>query len=73
MKWTGEYRVNANDTDFNNIVSASNLLRYMQDAANSSMEDDGLSYNELFERGYSFILSRIRLSSYAPLYSHDML
>ncbi len=73
MKWTGEYRVNANDTDFNNIVSASNLLRYMQDAANSSMEDDGLSYNELFERGYSFILSRIRLSSYAPLYSHDKL
>jgi acyl-CoA thioesterase FadM len=45
----------------------------MQDAANSSMEDDGLSYNELFDRGYSFILSRIRLSSYAPLYSHDKL
>ena len=73
MKWTGEYRVNANDTDFNNIVSASNLLKYMQDAANSSMEDDGLSYNELFKRGFSFILSRIRLSSYAPLYSHDKL
>ena len=50
MKWTGDYRVNANDVDVNNIVSASNLLRYMQDAANSQMEDDGPSYDELMER-----------------------
>ena len=71
MKWTGDYRVNANDVDRNNVVSASNLLRYMQDAANSQMEDDGPSYMELMERGYSFLLSRIRLSSYRPLCSHD--
>lgn len=71
MKWSGDYKVNANDVDFNNIVSASNLLKYMQDAANCSMEADGLSYDELFDKGYAFILSRIRLSSYAPLYSHD--
>lgn len=71
MKWSGEYKVNANDVDFNNVTSTSNLLKYMQDAANCSMEDDGLSYNELFDKGYSFILSRIRISSYAPLYSHD--
>lgn len=73
MKWSGEYTVNANDVDFNNVVSVSNMLRYMQDAANHEMEDDGLSYNELFERGYSFVLSRIRMSFYSPLYSHDKL
>ena len=44
MKWSGEYTVNANDVDFNNIVSVSNMLRYMQDAANYEMEEDGLSY-----------------------------
>lgn len=71
MKWTGEYKVNANDVDFNNVVSASNLLKYMQDAANCAMEAEGPSYNELFEAGYAFVLSRIRLSSYAPLHSHD--
>lgn len=71
MKWSGEYKVNANDVDANNIVSASNLLKYMQDAANCSMEADGLSYDELFGKGYAFVLSRIRISSYAALHSHD--
>ncbi|MBR4205014.1 MAG: hypothetical protein IKQ92_06020 [Clostridia bacterium] len=71
MKWTGEYRVNANDVDVNNIVSASSLLRYMQDAANSQMEQDGPSYMELMNAGFSFVLSRIRMSVYAPLYSHE--
>ena len=43
MKWSGEYNVNANDVDFNNVVSVSNILRYMQDAANYAMEEDGPS------------------------------
>ncbi len=73
MKWTGEYLVNANDVDYNNIVSASNVLRYMQDAANREMEEDGPSYNKLIEDGLSFILSRIRISFYAPIFSHDVL
>ncbi len=71
MKWSGEYRVNANDVDRNNVVSASNLLRYMQDAANSQMEADGPSYMELMQAGLSFVLSRIRVSSYRPLRPHD--
>ena len=71
MKWSGEYTVNANDVDFNNIVSVSNMLRYMQDAANYEMEEDGLSYNELFSRGLSFVLSRIRMSFYSPIYAHE--
>ena len=73
MKWTGDYNVNANDVDFNNIVSVSSVLRYMQDAANYAMEEDGPSYLELFDRGLAFILSRIRLSLYAPVYSHEKL
>lgn len=71
MKWTGNYTVNANDVDVNNVVSVSNVFRYMQDAANYEMEEDGPSYMELFERGLAFILSRIRVSLYAPLYSHE--
>ena len=71
MKWSGEYTVNANDVDFNNIVSVSNMLRYMQDAANYEMEEDGLSYNELFSRGLSYELSRIRMSIYSPKNAHE--
>lgn len=73
MKWTGEYCVNANDVDFNNVVSVSHILRYMQDGANYEMEEDGPSYIELFDKGFAFILSRIRLSLYAPIYSHEKL
>lgn len=71
MKWTGEYRVNANDVDVNELVSVSHVLSYMQDAAFSAMEEDGPSYQGLYESGYSFILSRIRMSLYAPLHIHD--
>ena len=71
MKWSGDYRVYANDVDQNNVVSMSNLLKYMQDAATSAMEADGPSYDELMEKGLSFVLSRIRISSYAPLHTHD--
>lgn len=72
MKFSGEYRVNANDMDVNSIVSASGVLRFMQDAAYSQMEEDGMSYGTLVEKyGVAFILSKIRMSLYAPLYSHD--
>ncbi len=71
MKWTGEYIVNANDVDMNFVVTVSNICRYMQDAANCQMEADGPSYKELFDRGLAFVLSRMNLSIYAPLHSHD--
>ncbi len=71
MKWTGSYKVNAHDTDLNNIVSLTGLMRYMQDAANCQMECEGPSYNELFEQGLAFVLSRFRLSVYHPICAHD--
>ncbi len=71
MKWSGEYRIIANDVDCNDIVSTSAIFRYMQDAANSAMETDGPSYKELYDRGLAFILSRMRMSSYAPIRVHD--
>ncbi len=73
MKWSGTYKVNAHDTDLNNIVSLTGLLRYMQDSANCQMEEQGPSYNELQERGLAFVLSRIKLSVYHPIYSHDII
>ena len=73
MKWTEEYRVNVHDTDLNGIVSASGILRYMQDTSNLHMAGEGPSYEALFAEGNSFILSRISLSIYAPLHAHDVI
>ena len=72
MKFSGAYRVNANDMDVNSIVSASGVLRFMQDAAYSQMEADGLSYGALVsDHGAAFILSTLRMRLYQPLFSHD--
>lgn len=71
MKWTEHYKINAHDVDFNNIVSATGLLRYMQDTANCNMEGQKPSYNELFESGRAFVLSRMKVSIYGILHSHD--
>lgn len=43
----------------------------MQDASNYNMEGESPSYNELFDSGLAFVLSRLRLSIYSPLHSHD--
>jgi acyl-CoA thioesterase FadM len=71
MKWTEHYKINAHDVDYNNIVSATGILRYMQDTANCNMEGQRPSYNELFESGRAFVLSRMRMSIYGILRSHD--
>lgn len=71
MKWSGEYRINANDVDCNDILSASNIFKYMQEAAYSAMEADGPSYDQLYDQGLAFILSRMRMSSYAPIRAHE--
>ena len=71
MKWSGKYRILSTDTDRNNIVSPTNMLRYMQDSAFSEMKDDGESYDSLIARGLAFVIGRIRVSFYSPLHSHD--
>lgn len=71
MKWSEKYRINSHDTDFNRVVSASGIMRYMQDCSNCHMEGEPPSYNDLYDSGLAFVLSRLRLSIYFPLYSHD--
>lgn len=71
MKWSEEYRINSHDIDENRIVSASALMRYMQDTANLHMAAMKPSYDDLFDAGYSYILSRFSMSNYAPLCSHE--
>jgi len=73
MKWCGTYKVNAHDTDINNIASLTGLMRYIQDGANCQMEEQGPSYDELQKKGLAFVISRLKMSIYHPIYSHDMI
>lgn len=71
MKWTEKYRLGAAETDINNIASPSAILRYMQDSSNSHMMAMKPSYEELFNKGLSFVLSRITISMYSTISAHE--
>lgn len=66
-----EYRINGvidiHDVDYNGIVRASAILRYMQSAAQLQLNDGGLSYEALRDRNRAFILSKVKLEIYEPL------
>lgn len=71
MKWTENYRVSAQDTDFNRVASASALMRFMQDTANYHMEGMGPSYDEMFDSGRAFIIGRFAMVCHEALHAHD--
>lgn len=71
MKYFEKYKINVHDVDYSEVISPTGLLRYMQDSANCQLEHDGLSYEELFDRGYAFIISRIRVNISEELHSHE--
>ena len=71
MIWTENYRVSAQDVDFDRVASASAMMRFMQDTANCHMEGAGPSYDELFDSGRAFIIARFAADFLAPLHSHD--
>lgn len=71
MKHTEKYTVDTHLADFNGIVSASGIFRFMQETANLQMFKYGPSNETLRSEGLAFILSRMTVSSYAPLYANE--
>lgn len=71
MKWTESYTVNAHDTDINDIVSLTGIMRYIQDCAHCQMAGEGPSYDKLHSQGKAFVISRLAVSIYGKLYAHD--
>lgn len=71
MKQIEQYKINAHDVDFNGILSPTGYMKYLQDTAYCQMETDGPSYDELFNEGLAFILSRIRILFFAPVRTHE--
>lgn len=71
MYYSENFEISAHDTDPNGLVRPSVILRYLQESANHQMRDQLPSYRDLFERGLSFILSRIQIEKYSELHDYD--
>ncbi|MBQ7377889.1 MAG: acyl-[Clostridia bacterium] len=73
MKWTEPIKVNSHDTDYNGVLRASGVLKYMQEAANMQLHELGPSNDELMEQGQTFFLSRIGFLTYEPIAAYEEL
>ena len=71
MKFEKHFQVLSTDAAHNRLVRPSAILRYLQEAAVHQMLTEGPSYRDLFEQGLAFILSRINLRLYQPLYEYE--
>ncbi len=71
MKFTQDYQVFSTDTGRNGLVRPAVVLRYLQETAVRQMLTEKPSYRELFDQGYAFILSRIRVQFCLPLYEYE--
>lgn len=65
--------VDIHDVDFNGVARTSALMKYIQNAAQTQLTVNGMSYDELRAKNRAFILSRIKMEftdaprAYEPL------
>jgi acyl-ACP thioesterase len=71
MKWEEKYNVKFYDTNMHEMLSVSNVLRFMQETAMRNMKSRKPSYEELFGEKKAFILSNIRIEMYSPIYAYE--
>ena len=71
MRYERQFEVFSVDAGHNSYVRPAVILRYLQEAAVHQMLDEGPSYRQLFEKGYAFVVSRINLQMYRPLYEYE--
>lgn len=72
MIFTKSYVTRWHDTDAERRVRITQMLVYMQETSNAHLEDCGISLDRLRdEKHLAFILSKIRMKIYAPLYAFE--
>ncbi len=71
MKWTENYNVKFHDTNSNEIVDPSHILKFMQETSMRHMKARKPSYEDLFAENKAFILSNIRIEIYNPIYAYQ--
>ncbi len=71
MKYQENYNVKFHDTDVNEVIGVSQLLKLMQETSMRHMRARKPSYEELFNDKKAFVLSSIRLEIYNQIYAYD--
>ena len=72
MIFTKKYTTRWHDTDADRRVRITQMLVYMQETSNFHMESCGLTLDRLRdEKKLAFLLSKIRMSVYKPLYAFE--
>lgn len=72
MKFKQNYKTSWHDTDANRRVRPTQLLVYMQETSNKHLESMGHNLDKLRDtHGLAFLLSKIRLAIYEPLYAYE--
>ena len=65
--------VDIHDVDYNGVAKTSSILKYIQSAAQSQLNDNGMSYDQLKRNSRAFILSRLKLEILKPLRAYTPL
>ncbi len=71
MKYQENYNVKFHDTDVNEVIGVSQLLKLMQETSMRHMRARKPSYEELFNDKKAFVLSSIRLEIYNQIYAYE--
>lgn len=71
MRFERQFQVFSTDTGHNRNVRPAAFLQYFQQIAGNQMLVEGPTYAELFEQGLAFVLSRMHVRLYAPLYEYE--
>lgn len=70
-----DYRINTyvdvHDVDYNGVAKTSSLMKYIQTAAQSQLNDGGMSYDQLKSKGRAFILSRFKMEILQPVRAYE--
>ncbi|MBR6513252.1 MAG: hypothetical protein IKT46_00315 [Clostridia bacterium] len=69
--YTQKYNTLNHDADINGILRPTAIQRYMQETANRQLRDFGPSYEELWQSGKAFILSRMAVNIYRPIKQYE--
>lgn len=71
MKYGKEYEVGSYDIDVNDNMRASSILRFMEEAGDAQMRAAGFAYEDWFNSGKSFILTRMGVEVYDQIKKYD--
>lgn len=71
MRFRQYYEVSSHDTDVNNNIKPSMLVRYMQETAMRQLRDRKPTYQRLFGRGLSFVVTGMTIEISHLLHEFD--